>query len=93
MLLFFSEQVSVNEAKKGQFSTRSLLIFEMQKFSPLSSESFNIVPFNETTALCLKSPIHHLPQERIGTEILQSSNSALDTLLEIKTTVTGATSL
>lgn len=100
MLLFFSEQVSVNEAKKGQFSTRSLLIFEMQ-FSPLlksfkikkSSESFNIVPFNETTALCLKSPIHHLPQERIGTEILQSSNSALDTLLEIKTTVTGATSL
>lgn len=33
MLLFFSEQVSVNEAKKGQFSTRSLLIFEMQ-FSP-----------------------------------------------------------
>lgn len=92
MRLFFSEQVSVNEAKKGQFSTRSLLIFEMQ-FSPLSSESFNIVPFNETTALCLKSPIHHLPQERIGTEILQSSNSALDTLLEIKTTVTGATSL
>lgn len=92
MLLFFSEQVSVNEAKKGQFSTRSLLIFEMQ-FSPLSSESFNIVPFNETTALCLKSSIHHLPQERIGTEILQSSNSALDTLLEIKTTVTGATSL
>lgn len=70
--------------RKGHFHQKFTNFWDAEVVS-LIYWIFNIVSFNETTALSLKSPIHHLLQEGIGTQILQSSNSALDTLLEMKT--------
>lgn len=65
----------MNEAKKGNFPPSSYWFLKTEKFSPVFWV-FSFLPFNETIALCLRSPIHHQPSERVGTATLKSSNSA-----------------
>lgn len=77
--------------KRGNFPHENLLIFEMQKLSSLSSESLTLCLLMEQLLYAWK--VLFITCLRRENEILQSSNSALDTLLEIKTTVTEATSL